>query len=280
MLEHVFFVQPFRIEDGALALRQRDENRALLAAEFRRVEPHIPQPLHHQPLAFEAGRQSQRLHVLRAAARLAQREHQPAARGFAAAVDAAFGDRLSGDARQRFELAGVELAVGIGNPRHLALAGAVVGRRHVDAGADELLAHQLVGVAAGDALELFHGVARRIDLHGALRAAERHVHQRALVGHQRGQRLHFGFIHVRAEADAAFGGQLVMAVLGAPGVDHFNRPVRKPHRERERVDRVAHADLIEEAFGVLAEDGRVIEIRVDVVFKIAPFRGLGTRQSR
>ena len=85
---------------------------------------------------------------------------------------------------------------------------------------------------------------------------------------------------MRAEADAAFGGQLVMTVLGAPGVDDFNRSVGKPHRERERVDGVAHTDLVQEAFGVLAEHGRVIEIGVDVVFKIAPFRRLRTRQGR
>ena len=68
---------------------------------------------------------------------------------------------FAGDARERFELAGVKLPVGVGDPRHLALARAVVGRGHVDAGTDELLAIELVRVAARDALELLDRIARR-----------------------------------------------------------------------------------------------------------------------
>ena len=56
----------------------------------------------------------------------------------------------------RIELSGIELRVGVDNPRHLPLAGAVVGRRHVEPGADEAFLGELVGVAAGDALELRH----------------------------------------------------------------------------------------------------------------------------
>ena len=40
-------------------------------------------------------------------------------------------------------------------------------------------------------LELVEGVARRVDLHRALRTAERHVDKGALICHQRGERLHF-----------------------------------------------------------------------------------------
>ena len=50
---------------------------------------------------------------------------------------------------------GIERLIGVDDPRHLAFARAVVGRRHVDARADEVLLDQLVRVAARDALELF-----------------------------------------------------------------------------------------------------------------------------
>ena len=80
---------------------------------------------------------------------------------------------------------------------------------------------------------------------------------------------------MRREANAALGRQLVMAVLGAPGVHHFDRPVGEPHRKRKGVDRVADANLIEQSLGVLAEGGRVIEVRVDVVFEIPRLPALG-----
>ena len=159
VIEDLVFVQPLRVVNRAFALGERDDDRALLAAELRRVIADVAESLHDQPLSVETDRQSERAHVVGRTARLGQGEHQPAAGRFAAAVDAAFGDRLAGDARERLELAGVQLAVRIGDPRHLALAGSVVGRGHVDAGADELLAIELVGVAARDALELLDRVA-------------------------------------------------------------------------------------------------------------------------
>ena len=148
-------------------------------------------------------------------------------------MDAAFRHRFAGHARQRFELSRVQLAVRVGDPRHLALAGSIIRRRHVDAGPDELFARELVRVPARDALELLNRVARGIDLHRPFRAAERHVDERALVRHQGGQRLHFRFVHLRAEANAAFGGQLVMAVLRAPRVHHFDGAVGEPHGKRK-----------------------------------------------
>ena len=65
----------------------------------------------------------------------------------------------------------------------------------------------------------------RVDLDAALGAAERSVDHRALVGHQRGERHHLVLVDVEAVADAALGGQLVVAVLRAPGVDHLDLAV-------------------------------------------------------
>ena len=131
-----------------------DDQRAGLAAELRGVVADVAEPLDDDALALEARRQAERLHVVGVRARLADGEEQPAAGGLAAAAHAALGDRLAGDAAERVELPGMQRRVGVDDPGHLALAGAVVGRRHVDAGADEVLLDQLVGVAAGDALEL------------------------------------------------------------------------------------------------------------------------------
>ena len=125
--------------------------------------------------------------------------------------------------------------------------------------------HQLVGVAPGDALELVARVAAAVDLDAALGAAERHVDDGALVGHQRGERHHLVLVDVGAVADAALGRQLVLAVLGAPGVDDLDRAVVAPHREAEAVDAVAGLDLVEQHRLVLGERGRPVEVVVDLL---------------
>ena len=97
-----------------------------------------------------------------------------------------------------------------------------VGGGHVEAGADEVLPHQLEDVAPGDPLQLAGRVLLGVDPDAALGAAERHVHQRALVGHQRREGLDLVRVHVGGVADPALGGQLVVAVLGPPGVHHLD----------------------------------------------------------
>ena len=171
------------------------------------------------------------LHVLGDTARFAQREVEAAAGRFTPAAHAAFGDRLARDARERIERSGIERLIRVHDPRHLAFAGAVVGRRHVDARSDEVLLDQLVRVAARDALELLDRVFLRIDLHRALGAAVRQIDDRALVGHQRGEPLDLFLVDERRVANAALGRQLVMAVLDAPRVDALERAVRTAERE-------------------------------------------------
>ncbi len=119
----------------------------------------------------------------------------------------------------------------------------------------------------------------RVNLHGALGAAERHVDNRALVGHQRGERHHFVLVHVRAEADAALGRHLVMTVLDAPRPDHVDRAVKLPHRELEAVDAVGELDLIQEARRMCGERGGCVEVAVDVVEQAVRVYGHGQARS-
>ena len=93
--------------------------------------------------------------------------------GDADAVDAALRYRLARHATERVNLLRVHRLVGVGDPGHLTLPRAVVGRGNVDRRADEVLADQLERVPARDA---FHplGVARSgIDLNRAITPGRR-----------------------------------------------------------------------------------------------------------
>ncbi len=102
-----------------------------------------------------------------------------------------------------------------------------------------------------------------VDLHAPLAAAERDVDQGALVGHQRGERLHLVLAHVLAVPDAALGGELVLAVLDPPGGDDLI-PLVGLDGELEVIDAVADLDLLEETFRVVQVPGGVVEIAGDI----------------
>src|SRR4029077_2173357 len=99
------------------------------------------------PLAGEPAFEAAALDVGGGPERLADGGLRAAGRRLARCRDAALADRLAGDAGERVDLVRREGVVGVGDPGHLLLAGAEVGRRDVDAWADEILAHQLGGVA-------------------------------------------------------------------------------------------------------------------------------------
>src|SRR5690606_2230902 len=110
-------------------------------------------------------------------------------------------------------------------------------------------------------------------------ATERHVDDRALVGHQRRQRLDLVLVYAKAEADAALGGEVVMAVLGAPGVDDLDRSVVPPDRKRDLVDVVARLDDRQKLRIVAGERRRAVEVLVDLLEK-ADGHFLGLRDYR
>ncbi len=205
------------------------------------------------------------LHVRRVGAGLADAEEDAAAGRLRAPAHAALGDRLAGHAAERVDVVLRQREVGVGDPGHLLGAGAVVGRRHVDRRTDEALAEELVGVAAGDPFELAVGVVAAVDPDAPLGAAERDLDHRALVGHQRRERHHLVLVDAVVVADPALGRQLVLGVLGAPGMDHLDRAVVLLDRECHVVDAVADPDLLEQAARVLGVGRGLFEVLIDLV---------------
>jgi len=100
------------------------------------------------------------------------------------------------------------------------------------------------------------------DLDPALGAAEGDIDDRALVGHERGQRLDLVLVHHRRIADAALGRQLVLAVLRAPGLHHLDRSVVPFERESEVDDAVDRLDLLQDAARVVGQRCGAIEVGV------------------
>ena len=152
--DHRFQIEAVGFGDGAFVFGQAHQDRAALLAELRDVVADVAQALHDDALAGQAGSEPERAHVVVDGAHFAQREVEPAARGFAPAADAALADGLARHARQRVEPVGRHRLVGVDDPRHLALARAVVRRRHVHARTDEVLLDQLVRVPPRHAFEL------------------------------------------------------------------------------------------------------------------------------
>ena len=222
---HRFDVEPLRVRDRALGLGQSHQDRAGALEELRGVVADVSQSLDHDPLALQSRREAERLHVLPHGADLAHAvEHTPA-RGLHPPADSARAHRLRGDTAECVELARAKLGVRVGDPGHFSWPGAHVRRGDVEAGADEILACQLEDVAPRDPLQLRRRVPLGVEPDSALGTTERHVHQRALVGHQCRQCLHFLRVHGLGVADAALGGELVMAVLRPPRVHHLDAAV-------------------------------------------------------
>ena len=261
---HGFRIEPGGARDRAGPVADADDPRAVGVAELRGPEADLAEALHDDPLAVEPRAEAERLHVVLLRAGFPEHVVQSAAGRLGAPRDAPLRHGLARDASQGIDLIAADGLVRVRDPGHLAGARAEVGRRHVDRGSDEVLADQLVRVAPRDAFDLLGRVARRVDLDGALGAPVRDVDDRALVGHQRRQRHDLVLVHLGAVADAALDREPVVAVLGAPGTDHRERPVALADREVEAVDAVAALDLVEQAGRLGAQGGRAIEVAGDV----------------
>ena len=167
---------------------------------FAAWKPTLPRPCTMTRLPSSPPSRPRPLHVLGMAEELAQRVLHPAPGRLDAPGDAAGVQRLAGDAGGGVDVGGVHPPVLVGDPGHLALAGAHVGRGHVLARIDQVALGELVGEAPGDQLQLVLVPLARIDPEPALRAAERHLDQRALVGHQRRQRLDLVLVHAHRDS--------------------------------------------------------------------------------
>ena len=63
MEQHGIRIEPCRIHDRALELRDGDDRGAAFAAELGRVIADVAEPLHDDALAFEARGETHGLHV-------------------------------------------------------------------------------------------------------------------------------------------------------------------------------------------------------------------------
>ncbi len=223
---------------------------------------HVAEPLHDHPLAVEAAGKARGLHVLGVAEELAERVLHPAPGGLDPALDAAGVQRLAGNAGRGVDVGGVHPLVLVDDPGHLALAGAHVGGGDVLAGVDQVALAQLVGEAAGDQLHLVLVPLARIDAEAALGAAERHLDQGALVGHQRGQRLDLVLVDAHREADAALDWLHVLGMHAAVAGESMDCAAQ-PHAEAHGIGGVADADLLLETGGKVHQPHRAVEHEVD-----------------
>ncbi len=149
---------------------------------------------------------------------------------------AAAGDRLAGDDRAlRVLLTVVHLVhVRVHDPDHDLRGGAHVRRGDVVVRPDVVA--ERVREAARDAHDLALAVSLRVELHAALGASERDVHERALPRHHRAQ----GFEVVErdrlVEAQATLVWAQQVVVLDAVALEHLHRPVI--HRDGEMDDQL------------------------------------------
>ena len=154
MLDHLVFVETLALVIAPSRSAMRDDDGAAFAAELGGVIADVAEALHDDAFALEAGCRGRAASCsawLLHASRSAKNSPRPVASLRPRTPPWVTGLPVTQPSASSWP--GIERRVGVGDPRHLALAGAVVGRRDVDAGADEVLLDQFVRVAPGDALE-------------------------------------------------------------------------------------------------------------------------------
>src|SRR5947209_10761949 len=104
--------------------------------------------------------------------RLAQPELHSPSRSLYAAANSSLCDRFSRHTSHVVNSSWEKSIISVGYPRHFPLAGSHVGSRNIYARADESLANQFGGVAAGDFFQLVRGIIARVQRHAAFRASE------------------------------------------------------------------------------------------------------------
>ena len=189
-----------------------------------------------------------------------------ASRRLVATADSAHVHGFAGNTGDGVDVVGIQGAVSIRDPPHLARARAHVGSRHVEAGTDVAFLRQLHREIASDQLELSRVVVVWIDLQGPFRSPVRDIDDGALVGHQGGQGLHLVLIGDRRIADAAFHWQAVLAVDGAPASED---PKFAPYvnGEADLEHGVARPDLAGDARLELHRSGGRLEHPVDAALE-------------
>src|SRR5690606_29324710 len=167
------------------------------------IVAHVSESLHDDPFAFQAGCQAYFLHVFGNAYAFLDGHGHAASRGGPPACDTMEGEGLARDTGEVVHLARVHCRIRIGNPAHLTLARAVVRRRYVDGRANEVLLDQFDRIATRDGFQLRHGIVFWIDSDAAFGTPERHVDDRAFIGHKGRQSHHLVLVDQLAVADSA-----------------------------------------------------------------------------
>ncbi len=192
-LERLADVDPIAVDDAAGDVAERDDGGAALVELLGDHAADVAKALDCHPRGGDAA--AEPLHHRLGA------DRRPHARRRFAALGAAEHDRLAGDDPRR-RLADV-LAVGVHEPRHLALARRHVGGGYVLIGADHR--HQLAGEATSGPLHLGGRETVGVAADAALGAAEGQAEQSALEAHPERQG------GALAERDA---GRVAYAALG------------------------------------------------------------------
>src|SRR5262245_27697490 len=112
--------------------------------------------------------------------------------------------------------------VGIGYPRHLALACAHIWGRDVHGWSNKIFAHEFSGVTARDTLKFLDLIGTWIKRNSAFGPTKRQVDNSALQRHQGCQRCHFIEVDVRSKADTTLGRDTVMRMLSTIGVEDLD----------------------------------------------------------
>lgn len=175
--------------------------------------------------------------------------------GLVTATDTSLGDGLAGDTSSGVDVLGVELAVGVHNPGHLAGTGSNIGGGDVNTGSDEVLLAELHGVATGDLLQLGGSELLGVELDTSLGTTEGNVDDSALEGHEGSQGLDLLEIDLIGETDTTLGGKAMTGVLGTVTLNDNMGVVVELDGELDAEDRVDGLDGGQGLLGDTAELG-------------------------
>ncbi|GBD05674.1 hypothetical protein HRbin20_01263 [bacterium HR20] len=250
------------IPNGAIPLDNPNNRRPAFLQEKRSMIADVPEALHDDALVAESRRDTQPFRQLSIVECFANAEVDPASCCLCSSAHTALTDGFPRHAAERVDVIGAVGHVGISDPRHFTLSGAVVRRWDVDRGADAVFVDQFDGVASCDALKLFDRELAWVNLDSALATAEGHVDDRTLVRHQCCQCHDFIDVGIFAVANATLAGKLVLRVFCSPGSDNLDLAA-DPCRKLDFQDRVARTDLVEDTFVVFSVRGSTVEVCID-----------------
>lgn len=175
--------------------------------------------------------------------------------GLVTATDTSLGDGLASDTSSGVDVLGVELAVGVHDPGHLAGTGSNIGSGDIDTGSDEVLLAELHGVATGDLLQLSGGELLGVELDTSLGTTEGNIDDSALEGHEGGQGLDLLKIDLIRETDTSLGGKAMAGVLGTVTLNDDVGVIVNLDGELDAEDRVDGLDGRQGLLGDTAELG-------------------------